>query len=35
MAQSFAVKGGGNTTRFLVTLLEESAYAVTVDRPIS
>jgi type IV pilus assembly protein PilQ len=30
MAQSFAVNGG-HTTRFLVTLLEESAYAVTVN----
>jgi type IV pilus assembly protein PilQ len=30
MAQSFAVSGG-HTTRFLVTLLEEAAYAVTVD----
>ncbi|HEX6272055.1 MAG TPA: type IV pilus secretin PilQ [Polyangiaceae bacterium] len=30
MAQSFAVKGG-HTTRFLVTLLEESEYAVTTN----
>jgi type IV pilus assembly protein PilQ len=30
MAQSFAVKGG-HTTRFLVTLLEEAEYAVTVE----
>jgi type IV pilus assembly protein PilQ len=30
MAQSFAVSGG-HTTRFLVTLLEPSAYAVVVD----
>jgi type IV pilus assembly protein PilQ len=30
MAQSFAVPGG-HTTRFLVTLLEEAAYAVTVE----
>jgi type IV pilus assembly protein PilQ len=30
MAQSFAVSGG-HTTRFLVTLLEPSAYAVAVD----
>src|SRR6185503_2656334 len=30
MAQSFAVPGG-HTTRFLVTLVEEAAYAVTVD----
>jgi len=31
MAQSFPVKGGGHTTRFLVTLLEEAVYSVTVE----
>jgi type IV pilus assembly protein PilQ len=31
MAQSFAVPGGGRTARFLVTLLEDAAYSVTVE----